>query len=229
MENVQRNKTWQLVFLFRSMQFVFRFHVNILLHIDGIYNHFKWYITHTILLSLWQKGWFRGQEIFVTNTRHQLNCIEKSLKRSNHQRYKNSVAFADFIIGAFVLPIVLVQRYYAAKLQLGSTKTLSTPFFLYPSIRFEDPWWKPPFWFDDLGLNDDLIERKKVSFLSNYPELTQAVGVVLFTSLFASNFSLLFSSIDMFVGIKFPLKRFQNETYIKWSGRLGVLSGGVSK
>ena len=53
-------------------------------------------------------------------TRYQLNCIEKSLKRSNHQRYKTSVAFADFIIGAFVLPIVLVQRYYAAKLQLGS-------------------------------------------------------------------------------------------------------------
>ena len=42
--------------------------------------------------------------------------IEKSLK-SNHQRYKTSVAFADFLIGAFVLPIVLVQRYYAAKLQ----------------------------------------------------------------------------------------------------------------
>jgi len=89
---------------------------------------------------------------------------------------------------------------------------------------FVDPGLKPPFWFDDLGLNDDLIERKKVSFLSNYPELTQAVGVILFTSLFASNFSLLFATFDMFIGIKFPLKRFQNEIYIKWSGRLGVLS-----
>ena len=46
--------------------------------------------------------------------------VEKSSK-SNHQRYKTSVAFADFLIGAFVLPLVLVQRYYAAKLQLGST------------------------------------------------------------------------------------------------------------
>ena len=46
--------------------------------------------------------------------------FEKSSK-SNHQRYKTSVAFADFLIGAFVLPLVLVQRYYAAKLQLGST------------------------------------------------------------------------------------------------------------
>ena len=79
-----------------------------------------------------------------------------------------------------------------------------------------------------MGLNDDLIERKKFSFLSNYPELTQAVGVILFTSLFASNFSLLFSTFDMFVGIKFPFKRIQNETYIKWSGRLGVFSGLVS-
>ena len=49
-----------------------------------------------------------------------LISIEKSLK-SNHQRYKTSVAFADFLIGAFVLPIILVQRYYAAKLQFGST------------------------------------------------------------------------------------------------------------
>ena len=65
---------------------------------------------------------------------------------------------------------------------------------------FVDPGLKPPFWFDDLGLNDDLIERKKVSFLSNYPELTQAVGVILFTSLFASNFSLLFATFDMFIG-----------------------------
>ena len=96
-------------------------------------------------------------------------------------------------------------------------------------IKVVDPWRKPPFWFDDLGLNDDLIERKKFSFLSNYPELTQAVGVILFTSLFASNFSLLFSTFDMFVGIKFPFKRIQNETYIKWSGRLGVFSGQVLK
>lgn len=49
------------------------------------------------------------------------NSIKKSLKRSNHQRYKTSVVFADFIIGAFVLPIALVQRYHAAKLQLGSS------------------------------------------------------------------------------------------------------------
>jgi len=137
--------------------------------------------------------------IILSNGTLLVQYFFSSGKKSNHQRYKTSVAFADFLIGAFVLPLVLVQRYYAAKLQ-------------------------PPFWFDDLGLNDDLIERKKVSFLSNYPELTQAVGVILFTSLFASNFSLLFSTFDMFVGIKFPFKRIQNETYIKWSGRLGVLS-----
>ena len=121
--------------------------------------------------------------------------IKKSSK-SNHQRYKTSVAFADFLIGVFVLPIVLVQRYYAAKLQLGSTINNLT----VHDSKVVDPWRKPPFWFDDLGLNDNLIERKKVSFLSNYPELTQAVGVILFTSLFASNFSLLFSTFDMFVG-----------------------------
>ena len=121
--------------------------------------------------------------------------FEKSSK-SNHQRYKTSVAFADFLIGAFVLPLVLVQRYYAAKLQLGSTINSLT----VHDSKVVDPWRKPPFWFDDLGLNDDLIERKKVSFLSNYPELTQTVGVILFTSLFASNFSLLFSTFDMFVG-----------------------------
>jgi len=61
--------------------------------------------------------------IIISNGTLLIQYFFSSGQKSNHQRYKTSVAFADFIIGAFVLPLVLVQRYYAAKLQLGSTKS----------------------------------------------------------------------------------------------------------
>jgi len=47
-------------------------------------------------------------------------------------------------------------------------------------------------------------ERKAVSFLSNYPEFTQVVGILTYTSLFASNFSLLVATIDRFRAIQWP-------------------------